>query len=84
MKTRLIQIGKSRGIRLPKAIIDRLGLKKEVELDIGPTEVVIRSANRKPRDGWAESFKAMAKAGDDAPLWPAGSLTKFDEEEWEW
>ena len=85
MKTRLVKIGKSRGIRLPKAIIERLGLEQEIELEVWPDEVVVRSAKRKPREGWAESFKAMAEAGDDVLIdGPLPSLTKFDEEEWEW
>ena len=85
MKAQLIKIGNSRGIRLPKAVIEQVGLGEDVELEVGEDEIVIRPAKRKPREGWAESFKAMAEAGDDVlPDWPQASLTKFDEEEWEW
>ena len=85
MKTQLIKIGNSRGVRLPKAIIEQLGLENEIELEVRPDEIALRPAKRKPRAGWAESFKAMAEAGDDALIdGPLPSLTKFDEEEWEW
>lgn len=85
MKVQLVKIGNSRGIRLPKAVIEQVGLEGEIELDVRPDEVAIRPAKRKPRAGWAESFKAMAEAGDDALIdGPLPSLTKFDEEEWEW
>ena len=85
MKTRLIKIGKSKGIRLPRAIIEKVGLEGEIELEVRAYELVIRPAKRKPRDGWGEDFKRMADAGDDALIdGPLRSLTLFDEEEWEW
>jgi antitoxin MazE len=85
MKTRLVNIGNSRGVRLPKAIIEQLGFENEIELEVRSDEIALRPAKRKPREGWAESFKAMAAAGDDALIdGPLPSLTKFDEEEWEW
>jgi antitoxin MazE len=85
MKSQLIKIGNSRGVRLPKAVIEQVGLNGEIELEVRADEVAIRPAKRKPREGWAESFKAMAAAGDDALIdGPLPSLTKFDQEEWEW
>jgi antitoxin MazE len=84
MKAQLIKIGNSRGIRLPKAVIEQVGLETEVELDVRADEVVIRPAKKKPREGWAESFKAMAAAGDDVLLDEPLPPTQFDEEEWQW
>lgn len=85
MKMQLIKIGNSRGVRLPKSVIEQVGLEDGIELEVRSNEVAIRPAKRKPRAGWAESFKAMAEAGDDALIdGPLPSLTKFDEEEWEW
>ena len=85
MKTQLIKIGNSRGVRLPKAVIEQVGLGNEIELEVRPDEIAIRPAKRKPRAGWAAAFKRMAEAGDDALIdAPLPSMTKFDEEEWEW
>lgn len=42
------------------------------------------NAARSPRQGWEESFRAMAAAGDDAPLWPDDLANEWDETEWEW
>jgi antitoxin MazE len=85
MKTRLVKIGNSRGVRLPKTVIEQVGLDEDIELEVRGDEVAIRPAKRRPREGWAESFQAMAEAGDDALIdGPLPSLTKFDEEEWEW
>jgi antitoxin MazE len=82
MKTRLIQIGNSRGIRLPKMLIDELGLDDEVELVVRDEELVIRSADT-ARTGWAIAAAALAK---DAPggLIDSPTPTRFDDEEWAW
>jgi antitoxin MazE len=54
MKTRLVQIGNSRGIRLPKAVLDEAQLSEDdIELKAEPGCIVIRSV-RRPRAGWAE------------------------------
>jgi antitoxin MazE len=84
MKTRLIKIGNSRGIRLPKAIIEQAGLEEVVELEVEDDQIVIRPT-KNPRAGWEESCRRMHEAGDDQLIdGPLPSLTKFDEEEWEW
>lgn len=84
MKTRLIKIGNSRGIRLPKTVIEQAGIDDEVELKVVKGRLVIRAA-KNPRAGWAESARLMHERGDDALIdGPLPSLTKFDEEEWEW
>ena len=82
LKARLVQIGNSRGIRLPKAVIAEAQLGDEVELKAEPGCMVIRSA-RHPRTGWAEAAKKMNELGGDRLIAPITS-TKFDKEEWEW
>ncbi len=83
-KTRIVRIGNSQGIRIPKPIIEQLGFSEEIELEIFPDQLVIRSAHA-PRYDWDEQFKAMAEASDDQLL-DAQSLplTEWDEAEWEW
>ncbi|MBI4719796.1 MAG: AbrB/MazE/SpoVT family DNA-binding domain-containing protein, partial [Chitinivibrionia bacterium] len=51
MKTRLVQIGNSRGVRLPKLIIEEAGLNDEVDLQVLEGAVIIRPL-RAPRTGW--------------------------------
>lgn len=83
VRTRLIQIGNSRGIRIPKLLLDQAGLTVEVELKAQPDRLVVRSS-RPPRHGWDERFKAMAEAGDDKLLDQPLPSTMWDEQEWEW
>ena len=82
MKARLIQIGNSRGIRLPKTVLAEAQLEDEVELKAEPGCIVIRSA-RRPRTGWAEAAQKMRQRGEDRLIDSPGS-TRFDREEWKW
>jgi len=81
MKTRLVRIGNSRGIRLPKPIIDALGLADEVDVELLPDSLVIRPS-RGHRAGWAESARALATEG--GALLDTPTSTRFDDEEWTW
>jgi len=82
MKTKLIRIGNSRGVRLPKTIIEQAGLTEEVELEVRAGAVVIARAAL-PRRGWAEAAGEMRLADDDRLLDPP-IPTHFDEKEWTW
>jgi antitoxin MazE len=84
MKTRIVRIGNSRGIRIPKPLLEQAGLSGEVEISIQDHALVIRSA-RKPRAGWAEMFREMAQRGDDALLdEEVVSLARWEDGQWEW
>ncbi len=67
MKTVLIRIGNSKGIRLPKPILEQCGIEDEVELEIEDDRLIVRAA-RPPRFGWSEAFAEMARRGDDSLL----------------
>ena len=82
MKIRLVQIGNSRGVRLPKPVIEEVGLNDEVELQIRDGAVVIRPL-RAPRAGWADAARALRNSSGDILLDPP-TPTHFDEEDWEW
>ena len=84
MKTRIVRIGNSQGIRIPKPLLEQTGLRDEVELSVQDNALIIRPA-RKPRAGWTAAFQEMARRGDDAMLDDAPpSLSSWDEDEWEW
>ena len=83
-RARLIAIGNSRGVRIPKPFIEQAGLGDEVDLHVSNDAVVIRSS-RRPRAGWAAAFSEMAKHGDDRLLdGRANWGSKFDKAEWKW
>ncbi len=80
--TRIVQIGNSRGIRVPKAVLEQADLPEEVELQAEPGRLLVTAA-RKPRSGWADAAKAMHTSGDDELL-DQMPPNVFDDEAWEW
>lgn len=82
MKSRLVRIGNSRGVRLPKGLIEEAGLLDEVEIRAEGRSIVITPGS-KPRDGWAADARRLVADGVDGLLDPP-TETRFDGEEWEW
>lgn len=83
MRTRIVRIGNSQGVRIPKPLLEQTGLKEEVEIEVEGCQLVIRSVAG-PRAGWAEAFQAMAREGDDEMLDPEPAASRWDQEEWHW
>jgi len=81
IKTKLIQIGNSKGIRIPKHILERLNLKNKIELiiDDETNQIHIRSLNA-PRKNWEEAFQKMHENKEDELLIDDG----VDLEAWDW
>ena len=82
MKSKLVRIGNSRGIRIPKPLIQQAGLEEEVELRVVDAGILIENAPR-PRSGWGDAAATLA-AADDAGLIDGPVATDFDETEWAW
>jgi antitoxin MazE len=82
MKTRLVRIGNSRGVRIPKPLIEEAGLSDEVELRVRKGSIVILPITR-PRAGWAEAAELMRQRSQDLLL-DEPTPTEFDEKEWRW
>lgn len=84
VRTRIVKVGNSQGIRIPGFLLDQLGLGDEVELAVEGDQLIIRPL-RQVRQGWDEQFRQMAERGDDRLLDEAATrLTEWDDEEWEW
>lgn len=81
-RARIVRIGNSRGLRLPKALIELAELSDDVELHVEPGRLIVQAV-REPRVGWAAAAKRMRAAGDDVLL-DEPTSTRFDEEEWTW
>ena len=82
MKTRIVKIGNSRVIRLPKPLIEEAGLGEDVELRVVATGLLIERAAQ-TREGWAEAAAQVRARGEDGLL-DEPSLTDFDVSEWMW
>lgn len=67
IRARIIKIGNSQGIRIPKPVLEQAGLRGEVEIDVRDGQIVLSAASE-PRTGWAAAFDTMSRAGDDELL----------------
>jgi antitoxin MazE len=81
-KTRIVRIGNSRGIRVPKGLLEQAQLPDEVELLAEHGRLVVRAAHG-PRAGWAAAAQAMHLQGDDRLL-NVPVRTRFDDKDWQW
>jgi antitoxin MazE len=84
MRTRIVKIGNSQGVRIPKPLLERSNLAEEVELEAEDDRIIIRST-RPPRHDWEGAFRRMAERGDDALL-DGGppAQTRWDGDDWQW
>jgi antitoxin MazE len=84
METKLIKIGNSFGVRIPKSMIKQYELSEDIEID--PTESgILIKAKKKARAEWGEKLEQAIGAGHQ----PDGELLEgFDDEltdiEWQW
>ena len=82
-KTKIVKIGNSQGVRIPKSLLEQANLSEDVELEVQEGKVIVKSVGA-PRAGWAQAFEGMAAAGDDQLLEGDMLENDFDEHAWEW
>ena len=82
MITTIIKIGNSKGIRIPKPLLEQCGIEKEVELKVKKNEIIIRPV-KTPRKGWEDAFKKIAENNNNKLLIDLPQ-NEWDKEEWEW
>jgi antitoxin MazE len=83
MRTELVRIGNSRGVRIPKPLIKQCGLGDTVELRI-ENDCLVISPERRPRQDWGETFRAAGPAVQDERLLETAEPNEFDRREWQW
>ena len=83
IKAKVVRIGNSRGIRIPKVILDQYHINDEVELETKNDCLIIKSSHS-AREGWGKSFKIMHENQKDVLMIDDSMTNEFDEKEWEW
>jgi antitoxin MazE len=84
MRARVIKIGNSQGLRIPKPILEQTGIMDDVEIEVEKNQIIIRPV-KNVRDGWDSAFKRMGEKGDDEPTIVDEHIShSWDEEEWKW
>jgi antitoxin MazE len=84
MRARIVRIGNSKGIRLPKPIIEQAGIAEDVDIVVEDEKIIIRPITTS-RAGWDEAFQRMAENGDDVLIDTEQPIAhSWDETEWQW
>ncbi|MFO0791971.1 MAG: AbrB/MazE/SpoVT family DNA-binding domain-containing protein [Pirellulales bacterium] len=81
MIARLVPIGNSRGIRIPKAVLDQCQMTEAVEVSVKGRQIIVSPVAEQPRQGWREAAAKARAAGDDELLIP-DSLADDADVEW--
>ncbi|MGD1930389.1 MAG: AbrB/MazE/SpoVT family DNA-binding domain-containing protein [Leptolyngbyaceae cyanobacterium] len=82
IRTRIVKIGNSQWVRIPKLLLEQSGIHTDVEIEVQGDHLTIRTASCL-RAGWDEAFAAMAEQHDDALLDDVIS-TDWDHAAWDW
>jgi antitoxin MazE len=82
MLVSVVQIGNSKGIRLPKTILEQCEINDKIDMEVVDKEIILKAMKNKPRDGWEEKFKLMAENGDDELV--IDETIDLDMKNWEW
>jgi antitoxin MazE len=83
VKGRIIKVGNSQGIRIPKLLLEQSGIQANVTIEVRDRQIVIAAASG-VRSGWEEAFAQMADNDDEDIVLDNITATVWDEAEWEW
>ena len=72
MRAAIRKLGNSSGVIIPKSMLAQVGIAAgdAVDLSLEDRRIIITPQKKRPREGWAEAFREIADAGDDALVWP--------------
>lgn len=82
METKLIPIGNSKGIRIPKSIIEKYQFGDMLDL-VETDEGILVKSSKEPRKGWDEQFKKSLSREDEFSGF-RDIPNDFDTTEWTW
>ena len=80
MRTSIIKLGNSKGVRLSKQIMQQYQIKDQVDLILEADRIILKPVNE-PRKGWDQAFRKMAENKDDQLLM-GDVLEDEDFDEW--
>jgi len=80
MLVSVIRIGNSKGVRFPKVILERLGIKDKVDMEVTDKGIILSPVAEIPRKGWEEAFCRMHENNEDI----LEDVPSGEDFEWEW
>lgn len=80
--SKIIRIGNSRGVRIPRPLLEQAGLEGRVRLRVVDAGLLIEPQGVARRE-WGEAAKLMQERGETGLLDDPTS-TQFDDTDWKW
>jgi antitoxin MazE len=75
-------IGNSKGVVIPKIILEQSGIQEIVEMSVDGEKIVLSKPKNTVRVHWAKDAQDLAKAGEDKLV--LGDLVNEDDGDWVW
>ncbi len=82
MQVAIRTMGNSKGVLIPKPILEQTGLLDKADLQVKNGVIEIRPLKRNPREGWAADSQRIAQAEGDVLAWP--EFANADDASLEW
>ena len=84
MRTRIVKIGNSQGVRIPKQLLEESGIDTEVDLIMEKNQLILKAV-KNPREGWDDAFASDTLVRIEDGLHEYKNIqNQWDEEEWQW
>ena len=85
MLAKLIPIGNSIGVRIPKALLHSYGIGTELEMISKGNQIILKPASKAhPRESWKSDFLKDQKSGSKKSEKIGFTKSKFDQQDWTW
>ncbi|MCK4797829.1 MAG: AbrB/MazE/SpoVT family DNA-binding domain-containing protein [Spirochaetes bacterium] len=82
MVINIVKIGNSKGIRLPKTILEQCNINNKVDLEIEGKKIVIKPIIKNPRQNWDKHFQNMHNNNEDNLI--IDDTVDLNMDDWEW
>ncbi len=75
-------IGNSKGVVIPKIILEQSGIQEIVEMSVDGEKIVLSKPKNTVRECWAKDAQDLAKAGEDKLV--LGDFVNEEDGDWVW
>lgn len=75
-------IGNSKGVVIPKIILEQSGIQEIVEMSVEGEKIVLSKPKNRVREHWSKDAENLAKAGEDTLL--LGDFVNEEDGDWVW
>ena len=79
IELKVVPIGNSRGVRLPKPVLERYAIKDTLVLEVTEAGLLLRG-KRDARMSWEETFQDMARNHEDWSAFDSSIADGLDQE----